>query len=151
MIRVCIPFVLCIIVGCGESVPKKPLPETVPVSGSVSLDGNPLAFALVTFIPTGETKGLECSGITDESGNYTLKQLRGGEGAPPGDYRVVISQQMRGDGTPVAKSDDGSQKEGTEGVAVEKLHPRYSDMSNSTLKATVPADGGEFPFELKSK
>lgn len=151
MNRVSFAILFMGLVGCGESVKKVALPDTVPVTGSVMLDGSPLESAVVTFIPTGQTKGTDCVGVTDDSGNYTLTQLRGKEGAPPGEYRVVISQLKRGDGTAVVPTGEDNKAEGTEGIAVESVPPRYSSMAESTLKAVVPDDGGEFPFELKSK
>ncbi len=34
--------------------------------------------------------------------------------------------------------------------AKQVLPPGYSDAGNTTLKATVPPDGGKFDFDLKS-
>src|SRR5262245_53793185 len=90
--------VLSGIVGCGGTS-AKPLPKTAPVSGKVTLDGQPLKGATVTFSPTGTTKGIECTGITDDAGAYKLKQIRGEDGAPPGEYTVVISRFLKKDGS----------------------------------------------------
>ncbi|QDT99722.1 carboxypeptidase-like regulatory domain-containing protein [Gimesia aquarii] len=132
--------------GCGGGVEAKPLPKTVPVSGVVTLNGQPLASATVTFIPHGQTKGIECQGTTDESGQYTLKQQHGTEGAPPGNYKVVVSRLLRGDGTPLPKEGAGAG-----GIATETLSRRYSDVTKTKLTAVVPQEGGEFKFDLKSK
>lgn len=98
-----LPCLLIIaLLGCDSGGKKIPLPDTVPVSGVVTLDGKPLETAVVTFSPTGTTKGVDCLGLTDEEGKYKLKQIRGKDGAPQGTYRVFISQMKRGDGTIVA-------------------------------------------------
>lgn len=132
--------------GCGGGVEAKPLPKTVPVSGIVTLNGQPLVSATVTFIPEGQTKGIECQGITDESGQYALKQQHGSEGAPPGNYKVIISRLLRGDGTPLPKEGAGAG-----GIATETLSRRYSDITKTKLTAVVPQEGGEFKFDLNGK
>lgn len=145
-----LPLSLTLLLGCGGGAPKVVLPETVPVTGTIKLDGNPLAYSTVMFVPTGMTKGIDCIGNTDDSGNYTLKQVRGKDGAPPGEYKVVVSLLKKGDGTPAMKP-GAEQKEGEGGVVVESLKPWYSDPLQTQLKATVPAGGGKVDFDLKSK
>ncbi|WP_298865237.1 carboxypeptidase-like regulatory domain-containing protein [uncultured Gimesia sp.] len=151
-IKFCYRLSLCILVfgvsGCGGSTDSSPLPETAPVMGVVSLDGNPLEFATVTFVPSGSTKGVECVGLTDASGKYTLKQIRGAEGVPPGEYRVVINHLVTSDGTPYKP---GSDIAPITAGAEEALPVRYSSVDKTTLTAKVSAEGGEFPFELKVK
>ncbi|WP_417386680.1 carboxypeptidase-like regulatory domain-containing protein [Gimesia sp.] len=134
------------LVGCGGAPAASPLPETVPVTGVVTLDGAPIAAATVTFIPQGQTKGVECLGTTDEGGKYQLQQQHGAEGAPPGNYKVVISRLLRGDGTPLPEEGAGAG-----GIAVESLPARYSNVSGSRLTAVVPEAGGEFDFDLQNK
>tara|TARA_R110002111_G_scaffold191869_2_gene258212 strand:- start:26446 stop:26913 length:468 start_codon:yes stop_codon:yes gene_type:complete len=145
-------FVMCTLMlgltGCGGAAATETLPTTVPVAGVVTLDGKPLVSATVTFVPRGATKGVECVGFTDESGKYTLTQIRGAEGAPPGEYRVVINHFVKSDGTPVKI--DGGEAPANVG-ADEALPAIYSDFTNSILSAQVTEAGGEFPFELKIK
>lgn len=140
--------VLAVIVGCGGAAPAKPLPKTAPAVGLITLDGTPLPFATVMFAPRGATKGIECVGVTDETGKYTLTQTRGGEGVPPGEYTVVVSRYVRGDGTPIRL--DPKEPPANQG-AVESLPPQYSSSIDSVLVATVPETGGEFKFDLKSR
>lgn len=132
--------------GCGGSAAEKPLPTTVPVTGTVTLKGKPVVSATVTFVPQGETKGVECVGFTDDSGKYQLKQIRGNEGAPPGSYKVVINQFVKGDGSPIKI--DGSEAPANLG-AVESLPVKYSSFLDSKLTAQVNNSGGEFNFDLK--
>lgn len=139
---------LLAVVGCGSGTKEKPLPATVPATSVVTLDGSPLSQALVTFIPRGETAGIECIGITDDSGRCVLKQLRGGAGVPPGEYSVVINRYLTKDGAPVAI---GQGEAPANLGAVDSLPPRYSIPAESQLMAAVSDQGGEFKFELKSR
>lgn len=81
--------VLCL-AGCGGG------PKYAPVSGSVFLDGKPLAGAVVIFQPIGadprDTGGVGSVGLTDAAGAFTLKVV--GEdrpGALVGTHQVRIS------------------------------------------------------------
>ncbi|MFH1301793.1 MAG: carboxypeptidase regulatory-like domain-containing protein [Planctomycetota bacterium] len=151
MLRVCLVMILLgTAAGCGANPEAKTLPDTVPVSGVVTWNGQPLSAATVTFIPQGQTVGTECQGKTDESGEYKLTQQHGGDGAPPGDYKVVISLLLRGDGTPLPPEGVG-EGAGAGGIAVESLPRQYSDISATKLTAIVPPVGGEFKFELQGK
>lgn len=134
--------------GCGGTTVSESLPDTAPVSGVVTLNGKPITSATVTFVPMGSTKGVECVGVTDESGKYTLQQIRGAAGAPPGEYRVVINYFLKADGTPIKI--DGSEAPANLG-ADEALPPMYSSFTDSKLTARVTDAGGEFPFDLKKK
>jgi len=70
--------------GCGASL--------TPVSGTVTLDGQPVDHATVSFIPEDATvTNGEASGGTDASGNFTLV-TRGSPGAYPGTYKVVVTR-----------------------------------------------------------
>jgi len=138
--------------GCGGGEELADLPETAPVSGVVTMDGKPLSYATVTFVPKGLTKGVECIGVTDEQGKYTLKQMRGAEGAPAGEYLVAISQFKKSDGSPfILDFSDGEPEAPINQGAVESLPLKYSSVLDSILNAQVTDAGGDFPFELESK
>ena len=148
MVRWIVPvLILAIFAGCGgDAPPKTALPKTEPVTGVVTLDDQPLEGASVTFIPTGTTTGVECVGQTDAAGKYSPKQIRGADGVPAGNYKVVISRQLKG-GKPVVPG----QAAGEGGIAVESLPPHYSRAAESKLTATVNAGGGTIDFKLTSK
>lgn len=139
--------VLTGLLGCGGGAdPSKGLPATVPVKGKITLDGQPVEGVVVTFVPTGVTKGIECVGRSDASGNYLPKQLRGNDGVPPGTYKVVFSRLMRG-GKPVTPDQDA----GGGGIAVESLPAKYSDLATTRQTATVSAKGDQIDFQLTTK
>ncbi|MES2789935.1 MAG: carboxypeptidase regulatory-like domain-containing protein [Planctomycetota bacterium] len=140
--------ILAGMIGCGGADASKALPKTVPATGVVTLDGNPLSNATLTFIPVGATQGIECFGATGEKGEFKMKQLRGQDGAPPGEYKVVISRYVKSDGKPIVLG--GDQLPANVGAS-ESLPARYSAPQASKLSAVVPPTGGEFKFDLKSR
>jgi hypothetical protein len=128
-------FLLLATTGCGTGY------SVAPVSGQVTLDGDPLPDASVTFQPVAEqdsSAGLGSYGRTDENGRYSLKLIENDqEGAAVGKHRVQIS----------AQSDDSDSDAGT-GAATEKVPSRYRD-AETILTFDVPADGtdqADFPL-----
>lgn len=84
-----ITFVLGL-AGCGSSA------RLAPVSGKVTLDGQPLANAHIAFQPmaaTGTDAGAGGSyAVTDTQGQYTLHTFEGDQpGAAVGKHRVEIN------------------------------------------------------------
>jgi hypothetical protein len=75
--------------GCG----KKNSLDTVPISGTVKLDGQPVEGASVVFAPSGGG-GQAASGVTDSSGKYELTTVDPNDGALPGSYIVMISKTV---------------------------------------------------------
>lgn len=109
--------------------------STAPVSGTVTLDGEPLANASVGFEPIRQGQdivaGYGSYGETDENGNFTLKTLHGQDGAIVGKHRVsirTVSGEMGPDGETVMTSE-------------ERLPPRYN--SDTELTFEVPPEGSD--------
>jgi hypothetical protein len=75
-------IIVSLIAGCGESGPS-----LAPVSGRVTLDGQPLKFANISFQPEGKSAGV---GRTDADGHYELMYKRGQMGGPIGQNKVTI-------------------------------------------------------------
>lgn len=80
-------FVLSV-TGCGG-----PTYDTGLVSGTITLDGAPLASARIQFQPES---GSPSSGYTDSDGKYELKYTRDTMGAEPGMHEVSISTFVEG-------------------------------------------------------
>jgi hypothetical protein len=75
-------------VGCGGDNG----PVLYPVSGTVTVDGQPLEKAGVAFQPDeskGNKLGLFPAGTTDASGKYEL-MTAAKNGAPAGHYKIVV-------------------------------------------------------------
>lgn len=121
-----------IVPGCSSGdVP------VVPVQGTVTLDGKPLAGAEVVFSPE---VGRPSLGVTDSQGRYELRYLVDRNGALPGKHTVKIS--TLGDG----ESDD-SDKPARKRELVPKKYNRQS-----TLTVDVDASRQEaYDFELLTK
>ena len=88
--RLIVALTLLACCGCGHK-----LPPIVPVEGVVTINGKPLANALVVFMPVLEHFGMETisTATTDEHGHYTLICQKGQtSGAVTGDYIVTVSE-----------------------------------------------------------
>jgi hypothetical protein len=123
--------------GCGSDPYK-----VAPVSGTVSVNGKPLANASVTFAPVAVAGTMEpgpsSAGTTDANGRYTLALIgKSGKGAVVGKHKVRIS--IREDADP--SNDDP--------VKVQQLPMKYN--AQTTLEFDVPAGGTEkADFALKT-
>lgn len=142
--------------GCGGGAP--PLPSgIVPVTGNVTLDGEPVSGAIVTFVPVqisgGGGAGVgAASGMTDSAGKYTLVGYEGrANGTLPGTYRVKISRLTRTDGSIVIPGPDDSPMQLLVSGAREQLPEKYSSDIRTTLVATVDPQGSPVDFKLSSK
>lgn len=150
MLRIGIPA-LCLtavsLIGCNRADPN--LPPLVPVSGKVTLDGQPLSNAEITFVPVGNTPGDGAFGRSDPNGAYRVTYLRGGRpGTPAGEYRVTIGRRLMPDGKEVPTDMAGS----VASPARETLPAKYSDRQRSTLTAKIPEKGStEADFPLTSR
>jgi hypothetical protein len=68
-------------------------PALNKVTGTVTLDGTPLAGATVTFQPVAGGTGKPATGVADASGVYTVTDMTStniGGGAAAGDYQVSV-------------------------------------------------------------
>lgn len=126
------------VLGCSSSAAP-----IVPVSGRVTLDGQPLRKALVQFMPVARPNSIEApgpgsTGVTDENGNYTLTTIgAAAPGAVAGDHIVAIYTVFG----PSQRSDAGGGKE----ILPAKYH------SATELKFTVrPGDANVANWELTS-
>jgi hypothetical protein len=121
--------------GCGSDRP------TAPASGTVKMNGKPLANAALTFQPIGG--GMASTGITDASGRYTLNFLYSeDEGAIVGTHRVIIRTHKK-----AANTEDTS-NDRADPSARDPIPRRYNDASELTME--VPAEGTDSAdFDLK--
>lgn len=90
----CIFAALALVAGCGDSGPS-----LVPVTGTLSLDGQPLSFKSLTLSPIEGTSGHGAAGYTDGTGTFKLLAVVPGaisdfHGCPPGRYRVAITEPL---------------------------------------------------------
>jgi len=127
-------------------------PQMVPVSGTITLEGKPLAGASVMYVL--KTGGPPVTAVTDSQGKYELSTLTPGDGALEGDYQVaIVAYRVTGVSADPA-SDPSQQLPGAQGgERVTWIAPmRYSDLKTSGLTATVSADQENvIDFDLQSK
>ena len=126
--------------GCGKS-------NLAPVAGTVLLDDRPLANARVSLVPEDGT-GVPAQAMTDGEGRFAIATHAQGDGAAPGEYRVVITKLEATRGNPLPTSDDametlvkGQQEKAKHGLPASKsLVPViYTDATRTPLRVTVPA------------
>jgi hypothetical protein len=123
--------VLALASGCGTSEF-----ELAPVSGTVTLDGEPVAAARVIFEPQRDgqeafSAGPGSDGMTDEAGRYSLRtSVSGDAGAVIGQHRVTISTYL----SEVDRTRDMGRV-----VRAEEIPPRY--FTPGALSFEVPAEG----------
>ena len=152
------------LLGCGGEDLSRFKDGLVPVTGKVTLDGEPVAGVGVLFVPGSATSfggkievGTRvASGMTDAEGKYTLSSPPQGNGVVPGDYAgclpgdYSVNIMSRESGRGRDGVDTGSNEPQSLGP-VKPIPPKYTDPKTSGLKASVSGSGGEFNFELRSK
>ncbi|WP_166820680.1 carboxypeptidase-like regulatory domain-containing protein [Thalassoroseus pseudoceratinae] len=136
---------IVIAVGCGgatEDQWTKDRPKVVPVSGTVTYNGDPVEGADVVF--RSSAKGGPAYAKTDAEGRFELTTYEPGDGAVPGSHQVRISKIVVHQ--PEIKDPEGVIPPTTE---ENQLPAKYNDFDQSKLTASVAEDGeNDFKFEL---
>lgn len=126
-------LLLCTAMVCGCSESEFPL---APISGTVTLDGEPLAGGVINFQPIavgGATNpGPGSSSHLDEAGHFSLETIQGAPGAVVGTHKVKIYSYSP---ESPATSDVDT------GPSQERVPERYN--YRSTLTFDVPAAGND--------
>ncbi|MEZ5944267.1 MAG: carboxypeptidase-like regulatory domain-containing protein [Planctomycetaceae bacterium] len=142
-------FSLTLALGCGSNRVDYSDLGLVSISGTVKLDGAPVADAVVVF------EDLETStrsyGLTDSSGNYSLQFNSEKSGIIPGEKKVLISTTMKVLG--VNSESEGGEEESEEGEgASEKpteLIPEAYRGDETRLRVYI-IEGDSIDFDLAS-
>lgn len=115
--------------GCGGSTGPQggPRVTTVPVTGTVKVDGTAAAFLRVVAVPVDGVGAvpMQSTGMTDANGLFTISTYETGDGVPAGQYKLtfvwgqinLMNSQYSGD----------------------KLNGKYSDPAKSEHSLTVTA------------
>ena len=131
MKRLCLVLLLALILaGCGRGDPH------VSVTGTVKFPDGSVPrgdIATVTFQPASAGPGAKgASSTIAEDGSFSLRTLKPGDGALPGDYRVTVHVMQ---GYPQGKS---------------VVADVFTKATTSPLKATVGAgEKNNFDFVVK--
>lgn len=146
---------LALAVGCGGPTDKLNL---VPVTGTITLEGQPLSGATVTYFPQA-AQGVAASATTDDHGKYTL-QTAGAQrpGAVPGGYNVTVMKtevkQLTTEEQAIAQTKmKGKSMFGPPLTEAKQLLPlKYRNPTQSGFTATVSESGkNSFDFDVKGK
>jgi hypothetical protein len=130
------------VVGCGEPSSY----SLAPVRGVVTLDGEPVVNAVVTFQPRSTGQSVAGPGSTarsDASGKFELRTIRDDPGAVVGPHSVTIYPNYAKAGSA------GGADSGGRAVIGPDIPRKYN--YESTLTFEVPAEGTDSAnFELSS-
>lgn len=129
--------------GCGSDGADRP--ATYAVSGPVTLDSKPLAGVAIQFVPI-DTNGRSATGKSNADGNYSLFTFEDGDGAIPGEYKVVVISPGSSSDAKVPEKGGGSQPVS----AGPKLPDKYRSPNMTDIKVTVTDSDNTIPIELKS-
>jgi len=153
----CLPFagfLVLALVGCG---PADDIGPTLPVSGTVSIDGKPLEEGAVLFV-ADDSKGnkakVSCQSAV-KSGSFTLTSQSttfSKPGAPPGWYKVTIRTDAPMGGSNM-KVGDPKAVDPKAAMAANKGTPiatRYTELDKTPLVVEVKS-GGSYELKAESK
>jgi hypothetical protein len=144
LMRAALTAALCLAAtGCGSKLVK--------VKGKVMLDGQPVEGAVVVF--DGENGGGNpAAGQTDSDGVFHLGTFQPGDGAMPGEYKVLISppppittSRPEGPGMEAAMAAYAKIQEELRNNPQQpfgfNIAAKYRDPSQTPLRQTVPTSG----------
>lgn len=131
-----VAFGIIAIPGCGSS---EVLPETAPVSGTVTLGGVPLTNGTVTFHPEGE--GNPGYGEIKEDGTFELTTYELKDGAVLG--RHIVTVEVFQGATPEESPLPGSEQE------LSIVPAKYASPDTSPLRFEVKAGKNTAPLPLE--
>ncbi|MFK7767065.1 MAG: carboxypeptidase-like regulatory domain-containing protein [Mariniblastus sp.] len=157
-------FSLAILTGCSNDA------SIVPVSGTVTLDGDPVPGVLVVFMPqpleNNVAPGPYSEATTDANGKYTMKTRYGDPGACVGTHVVSFSyadmdeeevasaeneaQESKGEGGTGNSKKAGASEEKSQLKGRKRIPRRYGDDSQVTM-TVEPGGTSTADFPLTSK
>jgi hypothetical protein len=123
----------CFLLGCGPGGP-----DIASVEGTVTMDGKPLANAMVLFIPP---EGRPAGARTNAEGKYELNFSGGRKGTMPGLNKVRISTQAEAYTDDSGKSHPGSK---------ETIPEQFNQLSKLEFQVE-PGKRNIADFQLESK
>ena len=129
--------------GCDRGPGGRP--ATAPVTGVVRCGGDAVAGATVGF--QADAGGRSATGITDAQGRYQLSTFARGDGAVPGNYKVIVLKYA------TATESSGGQvayvpPQGPEPPPKHLLPEKYAAAKTSGLEAAVSSGPNAIDFDL---
>ena len=153
---------LSLVPGCSRG---RQHPPTHAVTGLVTVDGQPVKDAIVSFLPANGQ--YPANGTTDASGRYELTSFTRGDGAMEGSFRVtIVKYEKEGEDKPAVSAEEPaaeaeSEETGNEdyvpaGMVVSQydtgpknlLPKQYADQQETPLTAAVRSEENLIDFNL---
>jgi hypothetical protein len=133
--------------GCGGASGAADRPEVLPVSGTVTYAGQPMAGATVTFKPE-EAGQPSAFGKTDAQGRFRLTTFVADDGAVPGSHTVTVQKYTIV--APDVNEDDPDYDSSKVKATPPKSHlpEKYSNPKTSGLTARVSAGENDVKLDL---
>ena len=143
-------LVLVGLIGCGSDEDSVPL---VPVKGTITRNGKPLADAKVSFVPDSTNK-FSTPGVdqTGPEGTYLIK-WKTRSGLSPGKYKVIVTPGIAlpaGMKTPEEFKDDPMMAQMAAGIGVPGAKPKVAEVAPAEFPAEVDAKTGQYDFDVKA-
>ncbi len=137
-------------IGCG---PKKP--ETYPVEGVVTLNGEPVEVVLEFYSPTGTQPAFARS---DQTGEFSVSTFGKGDGAMPGEYQVVVTTSTdagagKGPDTTALPDEDPAESSPEDlEVSSADIPKIYTQRSTAPITVNITPEGdNNLQIELESQ
>jgi len=135
--------VLASLAGCGGE------PSRYVATGTVKIDGKPAPMVVVAFRPADPTLSVGGTGVTDDSGKFSIGENGKNTGLPVGEYKVTFSQTLV-KGKPTLSGSGGNAEEKT-ATEREVVADEYRDLAKTPVVAKIGGSTNEFNFEVKAK
>lgn len=127
-----------LIAGCDSGDVK-----VYPVKGKVLFKGKPLVGGGgISLVPLTNQPGATAGGTIEADGTFVLKTYKDGDGSMPGEFRVVINQNVFKEG---GNTEDGQpvSKPVADVPVADRIPDEYSNPLSSPLKLTVKSEPQE--------
>jgi hypothetical protein len=138
-------LITTLLTGCGTNS----VIPTEPVTGIVTLDGQPLEGASITFVP--KSSGTPAYARSREGGYYVIQTLQGApdKGTTIGEYAVVVTKS---EAVPSGETKKNSYGEDIPEMISKALLPEvYSSSKTTPLTFTVKSGVNKYDIVLQSK
>ncbi len=148
VLTLALPIALLSCIGCTQ-VPDGL--RTVPATGVVTLDGQPVEGATIVFIDDAGVNPARA--LSDEDGKFSLNRYEYKDGAVPGSYTVVVTKTVVKEVDPADMKGEEAEHAGEDagGIVSNMLPKQYATPGNG-LAFTIGEDGADnLNLELKSK
>lgn len=136
---------LAVVSGCGSGDVA-----VYPVKGTVMYKGKPMVGGgSISLVPLTPQPGQAAGGMIADDGTFVLTTYKDGDGSMPGEFRVVITQEVFSEG---AGSEDGQPTSVAKAdvPVAQRIPDTYADPTNSPLKLTVkPEPQEDVVLEIK--